>query len=232
MFCIKCGVELADSEKMCPLCGTVVYHPELTQNQGATPYPPYQKPHSQINGRGVLFLITMFYGMLAAILLICEYSIFNEFSWSLYAIGALLLSYIIVLLPTWFRRPNPVIFVPCDFAAIAAYLLFIDLHIHGGWFLSFAMPTVIGCALIVTAVIALCRYVKHGYFFIFGGASILTGLYGVMLEILLTVTFPTIEKFYFWSVYPLLFLVCLGLALIIIGICKPLRHSLAKKFFV
>ena len=155
MFCIKCGVELADSEKMCPLCGTVVYHPELTQNQGATPYPPYQKPHSQINGRGVLFLITMFYGMLAAILLICEYSIFNEFSWSLYAIGALLLSYIIVLLPTWFRRPNPVIFVPCDFAAIAAYLLFIDLHIHGGWFLSFAMPTVIGCALIVTAVIAL-----------------------------------------------------------------------------
>ena len=26
MYCIKCGVELADSEKVCPLCGTRVFH--------------------------------------------------------------------------------------------------------------------------------------------------------------------------------------------------------------
>ena len=232
MYCIKCGVELADSEKQCPLCKTIVYHPELTQNPATGLYPPYQQPHSQINGRGVLFLITMFYGRLTARLLICEYSIFGVFDWSLYAIGALLLSYIIVLLPTWFRRPNPVIFVPCDFAAIAAYLFFIDWHTTGHWFFSFALPVVAGCALIITAVIALCRYVRRGYFFIFGGACILTGIYGVMLEILLTVTFPSITRFYFWSVYPLLGFAFLGLALIIIGICKPLRHSLAKKFFV
>ena len=31
MYCIKCGVELADTEKQCPLCGTLVYHPELEQ---------------------------------------------------------------------------------------------------------------------------------------------------------------------------------------------------------
>ena len=29
MYCIKCGVKLADTEKKCPLCGTVVYHPEF-----------------------------------------------------------------------------------------------------------------------------------------------------------------------------------------------------------
>ena len=32
MYCIKCGVELADSEKRCPLCGTPVFHPDLPRN--------------------------------------------------------------------------------------------------------------------------------------------------------------------------------------------------------
>ena len=29
MYCVKCGVELADSEKKCPLCGTPVFHPDI-----------------------------------------------------------------------------------------------------------------------------------------------------------------------------------------------------------
>ena len=29
MYCIKCGVELADSEKSCPLCQTPVFHPQF-----------------------------------------------------------------------------------------------------------------------------------------------------------------------------------------------------------
>ena len=37
--------------------------------------------------------------------------------------GALVVSYVVLALPVWFRRPNPVIFVPCDFAAAALYLL-------------------------------------------------------------------------------------------------------------
>ena len=39
MYCIKCGVELADSEKKCPLCGTVVFNPEVARPDGAPPYP-------------------------------------------------------------------------------------------------------------------------------------------------------------------------------------------------
>lgn len=39
MYCIKCGVELADSEKRCPLCGTPVFHPDLPRNLTEPPYP-------------------------------------------------------------------------------------------------------------------------------------------------------------------------------------------------
>lgn len=231
MFCIKCGVELADTEKSCPLCGTAVYHPELTQKDVAPNYPPYRRPHSRINKRGVLFLITIFYLMLAIQLVVCEVSIFDELSWSLYTIGGLALSYIIVLLPTWFSRPNPVIFVPCDFAAVALYLWFISEFSEGKWFLTFALPITLIVGLIITAVIALSRYIGKGYFFIFGGASILTGGFVVMIEILLHITFAP-PKFYFWSIYPLIAFSLLGIALIIVGICRPLRESLAKKIFI
>ena len=231
MFCIKCGVELADTEKSCPLCGTTVFHPELTQKEVAPNYPPYRRPHSRINRRGLLFLITMFYAMLATQLVVCEYFVFDELNWSLYAIGGLALSYIVVMLPTWFSHPNPVIFVPCDFAAAALYLWFISEFTGGHWFVSFALPITALAALIVTAIIALSRYIGRGYFFIFGGASVLTGGFIVMIEILLHVTFAP-PKFYFWSVYPLIAFGLLGVALIIIGICKPLRESIAKRIFI
>ena len=85
MYCIKCGVELADTEKSCPLCGTTVYHPDLAQKAVAPNYPPYRRPHSRVNRRGLLFLISMFYLMLAIQLVVCEISVFDELNWSLYA---------------------------------------------------------------------------------------------------------------------------------------------------
>ena len=231
MFCIKCGVELADTEKSCPLCGTTVFHPELTQKEVAPNYPPYRRQHSRLNRRGILFLITMFYVMLAIQLVVCEVSIFDQLSWSLYAIGGLALSYIVILLPTWFARPNPVIFVPCDFAAVTLFLWFINEFSGGKWFLTFVFPVAVVATLIVTAIITLSRYIGRGYFFIFGGASILTGAFVVMIEMLLHVTFSP-PKFYFWSIYPLIAFALLGIALIIVGICRPLRESIAKKIFI
>ena len=76
--------------------------------------------------------------------------------------GALILAYIIVLLPLWFRRPNPVIFTAVDFAAAGAYLLLIDLLTQGGWFLPVAFPIVGGCMLITVTVTALTYYLKRG----------------------------------------------------------------------
>ena len=42
MYCVKCGVELADSERVCPLCETPVYFPDLDPNP-ETPYPKEKK---------------------------------------------------------------------------------------------------------------------------------------------------------------------------------------------
>ena len=39
MYCIKCGVALAESEEKCPLCGTRVYHPDLEIPHGDPLFP-------------------------------------------------------------------------------------------------------------------------------------------------------------------------------------------------
>ena len=47
MYCIQCGVKLADSEKKCPLCGIRVYHPDLEQPKGEKLYPKNRYPDEQ-----------------------------------------------------------------------------------------------------------------------------------------------------------------------------------------
>ena len=58
MYCVNCGVELADSETVCPLCGTRVFHPDLPRKQAPSPYPadPHGKPE-EVNRSGILFVM-------------------------------------------------------------------------------------------------------------------------------------------------------------------------------
>ena len=60
MYCIHCGVELSDSETVCPLCGTRVFHPDLPRQQGEPPFPPEPSAHpEEVNRSGALFILTM-----------------------------------------------------------------------------------------------------------------------------------------------------------------------------
>ena len=44
MYCVNCGVRLEDTEKKCPLCGTVPYHPEIQRKPEESLYPPDRYP--------------------------------------------------------------------------------------------------------------------------------------------------------------------------------------------
>jgi hypothetical protein len=232
MYCVKCGVELADSEKSCPLCGTAVICPDgIVRAEKESPYPPHPgKITEGISKIGVLFIISLAAVISLIICLLADININGQLNWSGYVMFSLVLLYTSCILPLWFNKPNPVIFVPCDFAAATLYLWFINLLSGGNWFLTFALPVAVATALLTTAPIALLHYIRKGHLFIFGSASILFGAFLVQVETLLWVTFSI--PFYFWSVYPLIGFVLLGIALIIIGICRPLREALTKKFFV
>ena len=232
MYCVKCGVELADSEKVCPLCGTRAFHPDIPPQQGQPPYPVDHRPHTEeVSRSGVLFLLTVLALLSAVLFVLCDWRINGSIVWSGYASGGVALLYVLVALPLWFCRPNPVIFVPIDFAAIGLYLLYINCATHGHWFMSFALPVTGTAMVLVTAVVALLRYVPAGALYICGGGLILSGGYAVLVEWLLNVTFRLHDTF-LWSFYPLAVCTVLGAMLLVIAVCKPLRRSLHRKFFL
>lgn len=231
MYCVKCGVELSDSEKFCPLCNTEVICPNEARSNEPCPYPPY--PGAVVEGPskfGILFIITIIFSLPFLLCLLCDFKINGEIIWSGYASGAILMLYSFLVFPFWFRKPNPVIFVPIDFIVLGCYLLYISCVTNGGWFLSFAFPTVGGIMLITTAVVALMKYTKGKGLFIIGAATVLYGCFLMLVEFFLYITFSELKMFK-WSLYPMSALSVIGIMLIVIGICRPFRESLKRKLF-
>lgn len=231
MYCVNCGVKLADTEKKCPLCQTVAFHPDIVRQPAEPLYPLERQTDPQVSTKVAQIIITTAYLMALLISFICDLQLMGRITWSGYVIGALLLSYVMIFLPSWFRRPNPVVFVPCDFAAVGLYLLYINLASGGRWFLSFAFPVTGFMALLVTAVVVLMRYIRRGRLYIFGGALALLGAFMPLMEFLLCITFSDL-KFLGWSSYPLVALVLLGGMLIFLAICRPARQIMQRKFFI
>lgn len=231
MYCIKCGVKLAESERQCPLCGTRVFHPDFPAPNGEGLYPqatyPAPKPRAWLGQ----VIVTAMFLLPLLIVPLCDWQLTGGITWSGYVMGALLLGYILLVLPAWFKHPNPVIFVPVDFAAIGVYLLYISLATGGGWFMTFAFPITGGIGLIVTAVVTLMKYLPRGVLYIFGGAFMALGGLMLLMEFLLNLTFG-FSRFIGWSLYPLIVLVLLGGLLIFLAICRPARETLERKIFI
>jgi len=230
MYCAKCGVKLAASELCCPMCGLKAYHPDLPEQNGLGLYPKKKLPKNKKRSAWPQMILTAMFLLPMMIVMLCDLQVTGRITWSGYVIGALLLGYMIFVLPVWFYKPNPTVFVPCSFATAIFYLLYISLYTGGGWFLTFAFP-VTGCiGLIVTAVTVLVQYVKKGKLYIFGGALMLLGILMLLIEHLINITF-SIGHFALWSLYPMIALVLVGALLIFLAICRPARESMERKLF-
>ena len=139
MYCVKCGVRLGDTERSCPLCGTTVYHPELTQPEVPPLYPQGKLPKAGSGKRAVSGMMLMVFLIPVLLSFFSDWQKDGNLDWFGYAAGALAVGYVVFALPVWFRKPNPVIFVPCDFAAATVYLLYICIATGGNWFLPFVL---------------------------------------------------------------------------------------------
>ena len=229
MYCINCGVRLADTEKTCPLCKTEVYHPTLRQGDAAPFYPSDRLPKIKANSKAVNGLFIILFCIPLLVCLLADLHNDGGLDWFGYAAGGIIVGYVAFALPHWFKNPNPVIFVPSSFAAAALYLLYIDLKTGGGWFLGFAFPVWGALCLIVSAVVTLTYYLRRGRLYIFGGGVIALGGLALLVEFLLHTTFGI--GFIGWSIYPLAVLTLLGGGLIFLGINSSARASMERKFF-
>ena len=229
MYCVKCGVQLADTEKKCPLCNTAVYHPEVTQESVRELYPSHKMPRSGSARAFICGAVIIMFMIPLVISFLCDMQRDGELDWFGYAAGGLALIYLTCALPMWFKRPNAVIFVPCDFAACAIYLLGIELATGGSWFLGFALPVVGGIAVITCTLVTLLKYLRKGKLYVVGGAIMALGALTLMIELLTDVTFDV--PFIGWSLYPLIALFLVGGLLIYLAMNSIAREKIERKIF-
>ncbi len=228
MYCVKCGVELADSERKCPLCATPVYFPGLDPDP-ERPFPTLPAEKDKVNPRGIYLVVTVAFAISALISLYADMDMNGKLDWSAYVLGALAFSYTVLILPGWFYRPSPAVFVPVNFAVLGAYVWLISFLTGGDWFFGFALPIIGGVALIVCSVIIVSYYVRRGYLYIYGGAMIALGALAVLIEWLIHREF-SVDHSFLWSPYPAITFAMVGIMLIVVAIVRPFRESLARIF--
>lgn len=227
MYCAKCGVKLADTEKICPLCGTEAYHPDIERPEVDPLFPHDFVPKREISKTTVEIIVITLFLIPIFTTLYCDLILNSAVTWSGYVVFSLSLLYIIAVLPTWFRRPTPAVFVPVDFLCIGLFLQYVNFKTDGDWFLSFAFPTTLYLGLTVTAVSVLLYYLKKGHMYVIGAFFIALGIFMDFVEFFLVITFDT--KFIGWSIYPMIPLVLIGLGLIAISINRSARAVLERK---
>lgn len=116
MYCYQCGVELAEGERKCPLCGTEV--PVRPDREKEYTYPPGERiSDEKVSRGGAVFVLSVVFLIPFVITLLCDVQINGTLTWGGYASGAIFVLYVTAVLPVWFRQPNPVIFLAADFIA-------------------------------------------------------------------------------------------------------------------
>ena len=229
MYCIKCGVKLADTEKKCPICNTVVCHPEFKQTAERPLYPSSKMPKSNSDSKALNGAVIILFLIPLLVCFFADLSPDGKLEWFGYVAGALMVVYVAFALPLWFKKPNPVIFVPCNFVATGLYLLYINLATSGNWFLNFALPVVSGLCLITCTVVTLFYYLRRGRLYILGGAFMALGAFMLLIEFLIGITFGL--RFIGWSIYPLIVLILFGGLLIYFAINSAAREMMERKLF-
>ncbi|MBQ7365178.1 MAG: hypothetical protein IJW46_06240, partial [Clostridia bacterium] len=160
-----------------------------------------------------------------------EITLADTVNWSGYVTGATLLSYLFFILPAWFKRSHPIIFVPCDLAASALFVLYINYATDGSWFLTFALPLIGTLTAILSAMTTLLVKLRRGRLYVIGAGLIAIGAWTLLIEWLLHITFSVSHTVY-WSLFSMISLFILGMMLIVIAIVKPWKESLRKFFFI
>ena len=230
MYCVKCGVRLQEGVKACPLCGTPVWCPEAGERGPAATYSDRYPVYSRQKRLTVMASITV---ALLAAMVACFSIALNttgRMGWSFYVIAGTTAFYLAFLLPLWFRRPHPLIFVPVAFLSLCLLLFLICAYTGGRWFWTFAFPLTGLLAILTIGAVALYRYVKRGTIFITGGLLIAIGGGCLLAELFQHLTFRT--PMFAWSLYAASVFFLFGGFLILAGIVRPLREHLERKFFI
>lgn len=154
-YCVHCGVKLAPSERICPLCGTEAVDPkEPFCAEAPKPYPATLDLFTYEKNRGLLVLIaTLILALPAVICLACDLAYTPGSGWSSLVIGAMAFLWVLCVPHLFLRRHAVTRHFLLDSAALIGYLFLIERFTGGRWWGPLALPIVL-----LTAVLGITEY--------------------------------------------------------------------------
>jgi len=231
-YCVNCGVELADSEKCCPLCNVEVVNPNRPWVE------PAQRPYSQHFEELTKRMDRRYFTALAGLILLipvlvtvlCDILSGGGITWSAYVVGAIAMLYVFILLPFNFKRYHAVVFLSLNFFAVLLYLLLIEQASGGHWFLSIGLPIVICTWLIVIGYSQWFKRRKRAILLKTGLCLIAAGVLSVIIEVILSINSAGALAFR-WSFYVMIPCLVLGIVALVLEHRKNLKEVIRKKLF-
>lgn len=230
-YCVNCGVELDDGVKKCPLCETEVINPKKTSCEHVATYPVYVPPQKQkVKKSTVVALISLIFALPVILTLISDLSINNAITWSEYVISSVICAYLLVILPIVLRE-HTALYIMLMAVTAALYLMFINIKTGGRWLLTFAAPILTATTAFVVLMVVLTREKKISKMTCLEISMIFVGLFCILTEFLINVTFLS-RNVFVWSLYPAATFTIISIATATVTRNKPLMAKLEKKFFI
>lgn len=231
-YCVNCGVRLAESEALCPLCETPVVNPRAARSEdGYTPYPPRVETQ-RVNGSFIAFLGFLILLIPIVVTFVCDLLGDFTISWSLYVAGAAIMLFIFVFVPMFFKKPLVYLFIAMDGCAVSLYLALIA-WMNGGilsWFLPVALPVTLATSALVNCVTLIFRIKKLRLLPKYAILCYMLSVYFVVLEIILELAYYK-EILLIWCWYALAPLVLLGALLFLVNRKEGLVDELRRRLF-
>lgn len=232
-YCVNCGVELAKSERICPLCGVEAINPREPFDETAErPYPRHvERINRFIDRRYISALISILLLIPLFTVLFCNLLADGALTWSLYVAGAELVLF------TWFLLPNlqhgicRYGHVLLDGIAVAAMLFLIETMTAQSWFLLLGLPL----AALLTVYAGFLTWLTEPrcrlpLLYRISFALVAAGLVTVGVEFFISL-FRGAIAIPRWSMYALFPCLVLAAALMLLNRRAALKEEIRKRFF-
>lgn len=231
-YCVNCGVELAASERRCPLCGVEVINPrEPFDEERERPFPADVE---KVRHRLVRVTAAQVFSLLLAIplvsILLADLIRDGALTWSLIPTAAIVYAFLAVVLPCLFKRPIVWLFLILAIAETVLLLFVLKMILGGDWLWLFALPITLLTGAAVIGIYLMLRSRKASLTLKIVVLFLIVSVYIIILQMLIEIHLRGAIKFD-WSIYAAIPCGMLSLVALIIGRLVRKNENFRKKMF-
>lgn len=231
-YCVNCGVELEETEKVCILCGCEVVNPMKKPDPGALrPYPDKVDAMTRkANQRFAAWILAFLFALPALICFFLNILYFNQILWSVYVIGGFAFLWVCIAIPLINRRINLIVLLFFDFLSATLYLFVIEEMLSTGkWFLRVALPVLTAIWILLETVVILYQKNKIKGFQVPALGFVFIGILCAGIDLLLNMYFMDGMRIS-WSVFVMIPSFILASLFFIVENKQAMKEELLRRF--